>query len=165
MANTTTDPTPAYLQNVSLPSKKYFTIGEVSKICDLQPHVLRYWEKAFQQLKPSKRSGRRYYQQKDLHLVLQIKYLLHQKGFTIQGAQAQLSSDETELAEVAIAVPSLTSVKEASDSLAAPETSKKQVAETASSSNNIEGVEEVKKELEDLLQITQLFKSYVEQNY
>jgi DNA-binding transcriptional MerR regulator len=76
--------------DIELPDKKYFTIGEVSEICQLKSHVLRYWEQAFPQLKPSKRRGRRYYQKSDLLLLLEIKSLLHDQGFTIPGAKARL---------------------------------------------------------------------------
>lgn len=76
---------------IELPDKKYFTIGEVVKICQLKSHVLRYWEQVFPQLEPSKRRGRRYYQRDDLELVLEIKNLLHEQGFTIPGAKARLA--------------------------------------------------------------------------
>ncbi|HVV69500.1 MAG TPA: MerR family transcriptional regulator [Gammaproteobacteria bacterium] len=75
----------------SIPDKLYFSIGEVAKFCEVKPHVLRYWEQEFEQLKPSKRRGnRRYYQRKDVLLVWQIKELLYGQGFTIEGARAQL---------------------------------------------------------------------------
>ncbi len=74
-----------------IPDKKYFTIGEVSRLCGLKTHVLRYWESVFPQLKPVKRSGRRYYQHKDIQLVLEIRHMLHEEGFTIQGAKARLA--------------------------------------------------------------------------
>ena len=84
---------------VHIPNKRYFTIGEVSAICDLKTHVLRYWEQEFSELEPIKRKGnRRYYQQKDLILVLQIKDLLQNQGFTMDGAKIKISSkniDET----------------------------------------------------------------------
>lgn len=76
---------------IDIPDKKYFTIGEVSEICDLKPHVLRYWEQVFEQLEPVKRSTRRYYQRKDIELVVEIRSLLHDQGFTIPGAKARLS--------------------------------------------------------------------------
>ena len=79
--------------NESIPSKRYFTIGEVSELCDVKSHVLRYWEQEFSELEPIKRKGnRRYYQQKDLILVLQIKDLLQNQGFTIDGAKIKISS-------------------------------------------------------------------------
>lgn len=76
---------------IDLPDKKYFTIGEVSEICQLKSHVLRYWEQVFPQLNPSKRRGRRYYQKADLALLIEIKSLLHDQGYTIPGAKARLS--------------------------------------------------------------------------
>lgn len=79
---------------IELPDKKYFTIGEVSELCDLKSHVLRYWEQVFPQLEPNKRRGRRYYQKRDLELVLEIKTLLHDQGFTIPGAKARLNRGE-----------------------------------------------------------------------
>ncbi len=75
----------------TLPDKKYFTIGEVAQLLQLKSHVLRYWEQVFPQLEPSKRRGRRYYQRSDLELVLEIKTLLHDQGFTIPGAKAKLA--------------------------------------------------------------------------
>src|SRR5579872_5077665 len=79
-----------------IPDKIYFSIGEVSELCNLKPHVLRYWEQEFSLLNPSKRRGnRRYYQRKDVLLVRQIKNLLYDKGYTIEGARAQLSGDNT----------------------------------------------------------------------
>ncbi|HBQ44442.1 MAG TPA: MerR family transcriptional regulator [Thiomicrospira sp.] len=77
--------------DIDFPNKKYFTIGQVSELCRVKSHVLRYWEQVFPQLEPSKRSGRRYYQRADLELVLEIKSLLQDQGFTISGAKARLS--------------------------------------------------------------------------
>jgi len=76
---------------IELPDKKYFTIGEVAELCDLKSHVLRYWEQVFPQLEPNKRSGRRYYQRNDVELILEIRTLLHEQGFTIPGAKARLA--------------------------------------------------------------------------
>jgi DNA-binding transcriptional MerR regulator len=77
-----------------IPSKRYFTIGEVSELCDVKPHVLRYWEQEFPQLKPIKRRGnRRYYQRHDVLMVRQIRSLLYIDGFTISGARQQLSGE------------------------------------------------------------------------
>lgn len=74
-----------------IPGKRYFTIGEVSTLCDVKPHVLRYWEQEFSQLKPMKRRGnRRYYQRQDVILVRQIRGLLYDHGFTIGGARQRL---------------------------------------------------------------------------
>lgn len=79
-----------------IPDKLYFSIGEVGDLCNLKPHVLRYWEQEFPQLSPSKRRGnRRYYQRKDVLLVRQIKNLLYGKGYTIEGARLQLAGDES----------------------------------------------------------------------
>ncbi len=75
-----------------IPSKRYFTIGEVSELCAVKPHVLRYWEQEFSQLKPAKRRGnRRYYQHHDVLMIRGIRELLYDKGFTIGGARLQLS--------------------------------------------------------------------------
>lgn len=87
---------------IDLPDKKYFTIGEVSDICELKSHVLRYWEQVFPQLQPSKRRGRRYYQKRDLELVIEIKSLLQDQGFTIQGAKARLSRLSKDSVETAL---------------------------------------------------------------
>lgn len=79
----------------TIPDKLYFTIGEVATLCDLKPHVLRYWEQEFPQLSPSKRRGnRRYYQRRDVVLIRSIKDLLYNQGYTIEGARQQLSADE-----------------------------------------------------------------------
>ena len=78
-----------------IPGKRYFTIGEVSRLCDVKPHVLRYWEQEFSQLKPVKRRGnRRYYQRQDVLTIRQIRSLLYDHGFTIGGARQRLSSDD-----------------------------------------------------------------------
>ena len=78
-----------------IPGKRYFTIGEVSELCGVKPHVLRYWEQEFPHLKPLKRRGnRRYYQRQDVILVRQIRSLLYEHGFTIGGARLRLSGEE-----------------------------------------------------------------------
>ncbi|MEH6551031.1 MAG: MerR family transcriptional regulator [Pseudomonadales bacterium] len=78
-----------------IPTKRYFTIGEVSELCDVKPHVLRYWEQEFPQLKPVKRRGnRRYYQRQDVLCIRQIRGLLYEQGYTIGGARLHLSGDE-----------------------------------------------------------------------
>ncbi len=78
----------------AIPGKRYFTIGEVSELCGVKPHVLRYWEQEFPQLKPVKRRGnRRYYQRKDVLMIRQIRSLLYEQGFTIGGARQQLSGE------------------------------------------------------------------------
>ena len=75
----------------SIPAKRYFTIGEVSELCGVKPHVLRYWEQEFTQLKPVKRRGnRRYYQHHEVLLIRRIRDLLYEQGFTISGARNRL---------------------------------------------------------------------------
>lgn len=77
-----------------IPGKRYFTIGEVSDLCDVKPHVLRYWEQEFPQLKPVKRRGnRRYYQRQDVLTIRQIRSLLYEHGFTIGGARQRLTEE------------------------------------------------------------------------
>lgn len=79
----------------AIPAKRYFTIGEVSELCGVKPHVLRYWEQEFSELKPVKRRGnRRYYQRHDVLLIRQIRSLLYEHGYTIGGARAHLASDD-----------------------------------------------------------------------
>lgn len=83
-----------------IPAKRYFTIGEVSELCGVKPHVLRYWEQEFTQLKPVKRRGnRRYYQHHEVLLIRRIRELLYEQGFTISGARNRL--DETPGAQTA----------------------------------------------------------------
>jgi DNA-binding transcriptional MerR regulator len=74
-----------------IPAKRYFTIGEVSELCDVKPHVLRYWESEFESLAPVKRRGnRRYYQRHDVLMIRQIRGLLYEQGYTISGARQRL---------------------------------------------------------------------------
>ena len=115
-----------------IPSKRYFTIGEVSKLCVVKPHVLRYWEQEFPQLKPVKRRGnRRYYQRHEVKLIRTIRKLLYVEGFTINGARTRLeqlnaeqdivvvSNNSTSGKEVAKMIELLISeLKEVSDILA-----------------------------------------------
>ena len=83
----------------SIPAKRYFTIGEVSELCAVKPHVLRYWEQEFNQLRPVKRRGnRRYYQHHEVLLIRRIRHLLYEEGFTIQGARNRLDSEPAEAA-------------------------------------------------------------------
>ena len=75
----------------SIPGKRYFTIGEVSELCSVKPHVLRYWEQEFPQLKPVKRRGnRRYYQRADVEIIRRIRNLLYDQGYTIGGARKRM---------------------------------------------------------------------------
>ena len=79
----------------AIPGKRYFTIGEVSDLCGVKPHVLRYWEQEFPQLKPVKRRGnRRYYQRQDVLMIRQIRSLLYEQGFTIGGARQRMSGED-----------------------------------------------------------------------
>ena len=96
-----------------IPAKRYFTIGEVSDLCGVKPHVLRYWEQEFTQLKPVKRRGnRRYYQHHEVLLIRRIRELLYQQGFTISGARNKLDArwmdgDMVAEPEVESAAPSI----------------------------------------------------------
>jgi DNA-binding transcriptional MerR regulator len=85
----------------AIPAKRYFTIGEVSELCAVKPHVLRYWEQEFPQLKPVKRRGnRRYYQRQDVLLIRQIRSLLYEQGYTIGGARQRMSDTTEDAGEV-----------------------------------------------------------------
>ncbi len=78
-----------------IPGKRYFTIGEVSDLCAVKPHVLRYWEQEFPQLKPVKRRGnRRYYQREDVEMVRNIRSLLYEQGYTIGGARQRMTNED-----------------------------------------------------------------------
>jgi DNA-binding transcriptional MerR regulator len=83
-----------------IPDKRYFTISEVGGLCGVKPHVLRYWEQEFSQLRPVKRRGnRRYYQYKDVLIVRQIRKLLYDDGFTIEGARTQLLNSTHQISQ------------------------------------------------------------------
>jgi len=87
-----------------IPAKRYFTIGEVSELCGVKPHVLRYWEQEFTQLKPVKRRGnRRYYQHHEVLLIRRIRELLYEQGFTISGARARLDEAAVQIKPAASA--------------------------------------------------------------
>jgi DNA-binding transcriptional MerR regulator len=87
-----------------IPAKRYFTIGEVSELCGVKPHVLRYWEQEFTQLRPVKRRGnRRYYQHHEVLLIRRIRELLYEQGFTINGARNRLDSHGAVIEEPAAA--------------------------------------------------------------
>lgn len=89
-----------------IPTKRYFTIGEVGELCGVKPHVLRYWEQEFVQLKPVKRRGnRRYYQPQEVLLIRRIRELLYDQGFTINGARNQLGRKKYEIQSVKNAAP------------------------------------------------------------
>jgi DNA-binding transcriptional MerR regulator len=109
---------PESLKNVLLPpipAKRYFTIGEVSELCGVKPHVLRYWEQEFTHLKPVKRRGnRRYYQHHEVLLIRKIRELLYEQGFTISGARNRLDGLEGDNAHEASHTAQVTSVASAS---------------------------------------------------
>lgn len=89
-----------------IPAKRYFTIGEVSDLCGVKAHVLRYWEQEFTQLKPVKRGGnRRYYQHHEVLLIRRIRQLLYEDGFTISGARSRLDQQVIKQAEIVAAAP------------------------------------------------------------
>jgi len=91
------EPTPVRQPLPPIPAKRYFTIGEVSELCGVKPHVLRYWEQEFAQLKPVKRRGnRRYYQHQEVLLIRRIRQLLYEEGFTISGARNRLDAANQE---------------------------------------------------------------------
>ncbi len=94
-----------------IPAKRYFTIGEVSDLCAVKPHVLRYWEQEFAQLKPVKRRGnRRYYQHHEVLLIRRIRDLLYEQGFTINGARHRLESEAAEPRAAARSTPSAVNI-------------------------------------------------------
>jgi DNA-binding transcriptional MerR regulator len=96
-----------------IPAKRYFTIGEVSELCGVKPHVLRYWEQEFTQLKPIKRRGnRRYYQHHEVLLIRRIRELLYDQGFTINGARNKL---DRRMIEVTIENSSAAEITQAGD--------------------------------------------------
>ena len=97
----------------SIPAKRYFTIGEVADLCDVKPHVLRYWEQEFAQLKPMKRRGnRRYYQHHEVLMVRRIRELLYEQGFTISGARNRLRETISTHGRVAAEQASLNSTSD-----------------------------------------------------
>lgn len=101
MQEASSSPAKTNLELPPIPPKRYFTIGEVSLLCEVKPHVLRYWEQEFPQLRPSKRRGnRRYYQQHDVVLIREIRGLLYEQGFTIAGARQQLAGRNNRKAKV-----------------------------------------------------------------
>ena len=105
------DPRPSKAELPPIPAKRYFTIGEVSDLCAVKPHVLRYWEQEFAQLKPVKRRGnRRYYQHHEVLLIRRIRDLLYEQGFTINGARHRLEFETAEPRAAARPTPSTTSV-------------------------------------------------------
>jgi len=97
-----------------IPAKRYFTIGEVAELCDVKPHVLRYWETEFPTLKPVKRRGnRRYYQRQDVLVIRQIRGLLYEEGYTIGGARLRIETEKQTLAALARNAPATASLADA----------------------------------------------------
>ncbi len=107
---------PARSELPPIPAKRYFTIGEVSELCAVKAHVLRYWEQEFTQLRPVKRRGnRRYYQHHEVLLIRRIRELLYEEGFTISGARQRLEHDAEAIpvtpAPVAVASPDMSGLR------------------------------------------------------
>ena len=122
-----------------IPAKRYFTIGEVSELCGVKPHVLRYWEQEFTQLKPVKRRGnRRYYQHHEVLLIRKIRELLYEQGFTINGARNRLDG-----------------AQEISEPVATPQAASNQVmvSNASASSNNVFDFMQFKTELREVIQL------------
>ncbi|MEQ1532719.1 MAG: MerR family transcriptional regulator [Sideroxydans sp.] len=95
----------------AIPAKRYFTIGEVSELCGVKAHVLRYWEQEFTQLKPVKRGGnRRYYQHHEVLLIRRIRELLYEEGFTISGARGRLDQGQFTTQQAEIVAPKPTNI-------------------------------------------------------
>ena len=128
-----------------IPAKRYFTIGEVSDLCGVKPHVLRYWEQEFTQLKPVKRRGnRRYYQHHEVLLIRRIRELLYEEGFTISGARNRLDNaahgeerradDKVEAARAPRAAASAAGADAATSELAALKRELREVLESLRSS-------------------------------
>ncbi len=107
------------IQLPPIPAKRYFTIGEVSELCGVKPHVLRYWEQEFTQLKPVKRRGnRRYYQHHEVLLIRRIRELLYEQGFTISGARNRLDEHVVRGHATAAVAENIQSVELGNDSIA-----------------------------------------------
>jgi DNA-binding transcriptional MerR regulator len=121
---------PAKSELPPIPAKRYFTIGEVSDLCAVKPHVLRYWEQEFAQLKPVKRRGnRRYYQHHEVLLIRRIRDLLYEQGFTINGARHRLESETAEPRAAARPTPSTTSVPAPVPIAVSPDALRQELAE------------------------------------
>lgn len=101
----------------AIPAKRYFTIGEVAELCGVKPHVLRYWEQEFTQLRPMKRRGnRRYYQHHEVLMIRRIRELLYEQGFTIQGARNRLQ-ELTQQSRTALQAPGAAAPEEVADAM------------------------------------------------
>ncbi len=129
-----------------IPAKRYFTIGEVSDLCAVKPHVLRYWEQEFTQLKPVKRRGnRRYYQHHEVLLIRRIRDLLYEQGFTINGARHRLEAEPA--APSLVAAPSPAPIAQAAAAAPAPGTRRAPAPAGALSDS------EIRQELEQIRQL------------
>ncbi len=123
-----------------IPAKRYFTIGEVSELCGVKPHVLRYWEQEFTQLKPVKRRGnRRYYQHHEVLLIRRIRELLYEEGFTISGARNRLDDVYSQ-------------GREAARAEAAERAEARNAANAASSGSAKVDVAELRRELREIIE-------------
>ena len=115
------EPRVAHVALPPIPAKRYFTIGEVSDLCAVKPHVLRYWEQEFTQLRPMKRRGnRRYYQHHEVLLIRKIRELLYEQGFTISGARNQLIDGRAFTETNLVASPDLSKPSAMTQSSASP---------------------------------------------
>ena len=120
-----------------IPAKRYFTIGEVSELCGVKPHVLRYWEQEFTQLKPVKRRGnRRYYQHHEVLLIRKIRELLYEQGFTISGARNRLDGAE-----------------QVAEAVMMPTSSSQQLHHLIASTSNVFDLVHFKTELREVIQL------------
>lgn len=120
-----------------IPAKRYFTIGEVSELCGVKPHVLRYWEQEFTQLKPVKRRGnRRYYQHHEVLLIRKIRELLYEQGFTISGARNRLDGADN-----------------VTETVTAPSPVSFQAVSAVASTNNVFDFMQFKSELREVIQL------------
>ena len=136
-----------------IPAKRYFTIGEVGELCGVKPHVLRYWEQEFTQLRPVKRRGnRRYYQHHEVLMIRRIRELLYQQGFTINGARARLQELAQHERDRQRAGPALTEPAHAPDPADQPTESV--TPQQSLHPEQIRQVELELKEIRDLLSLT-----------
>lgn len=124
-----------------IPRKRYFAIGEVSELCDVKAHVLRYWEQEFPQLKPTKRRGnRRYYQQDDVLMVRRIRSLLYEQGFTIGGARQRLREGLKAATTTTAAAPVATEVTQTVTKTVLPRGSVRRSSEIKKLRNDLESL-------------------------
>ncbi|CAB3715218.1 MerR family transcriptional regulator [Trinickia soli] len=133
-----------------IPAKRYFTIGEVSELCGVKPHVLRYWEQEFTQLRPVKRRGnRRYYQHHEVLLIRRIRELLYEQGFTINGARNKLDARGTTIEQESDALPGQDGPRDASVAAG---------ASSASSASQAQAPVDVAQLRKDLIGIVELLR-------